>query len=70
MCVCGGGGLRGSICDYLRIDTLTMKVSREGACTVSWGKAFQSFTVLGRKKGELPEVSVAGVLLVGPVVLF
>ena len=68
MCVLGGGPLRGSSCDYLRTDTLAMKVSKEGACTVSWGKAFQSFTVLGRKKGELPEVSALGVLLVGPVV--
>ena len=32
-----GGGVGGSNCDYQRIDTLVMKVSREGACTVSWG---------------------------------
>ena len=32
-----GGGGGGSSCDYQRIDTLVMKVSREGAYTVSWG---------------------------------
>ena len=50
----GGGGGGGDSCDYLRIDTLAMKMSREGAWTVSWGRAFQSFTVHGKK--ELPEI--------------
>ena len=29
-------------------DTLAMKVSREGAWTVSWGRAFQSFMCYGQ----------------------
>ena len=58
----------GGSCDYLRTDTLAMKVSREGACTVSCrGRAFQSFTVLGKKENCLRS-GAAGVLSVGPVV--
>ena len=63
----GGRGVEGSS-DYLRIDTLAIKVSREGACTVSCqGRAFQSFTVLGKKENCLRS-GAAGVLSVGPVV--
>ena len=50
----GGGGGPGSSCDYLRIDTLAMKVSREEAWTVSWGRALQSVLHCLGKKGDLP----------------
>ena len=39
----GAGEGGGTSYDYLRIDTLVMKVSRKGAWTVSQGRAFQSF---------------------------
>lgn len=32
------------------LDTLKMKVSMEGAWTVSGGKAFQTFTLCGKKE--------------------
>ena len=63
----GGGGGGGAVVTD-RINTLAMKVSREGACTVSCrGRAFQSFTVLGKKEHCLRS-GAAGVLSVGPVV--
>ena len=48
-----GGGWGGCSCHCLRSDTLAMKVPREGARSVSWGRAFQSFTVRGIKENCL-----------------
>ena len=42
--------------------TLKVKVSMEGAWTVSGCRTFQSFTILGKKENCL--VCVAGILLV------
>lgn len=55
--VVGGGGHRrgrgGCSCHCLRIDTLAMKVSREGARSASWRRAFQSFIIRGIKENCL-----------------
>ena len=52
----GGGGTQageGRVQLSLRIDTLAMKVSREGARSASWRRAFQSFIIRGIKENCL-----------------
>ena len=56
MC-CGGGGGGGGEQLWLSEDwPPAEKVSWEGGCTVSWGRAFQSFTIWGKMENCLRSV--------------